>query len=327
MGVHFFYGYGNKASNSLTAIPKTPNNEESTPAAADDLLTTDDTIGQMIHHPAFDGFGELLLPWDNRSVDEELSLERIDELMPYHNHVDPEVSVAAVNRLISDQQAGNTIFYDIYSEEEKADNPEKENTGLFFYKGEPGQPFAMIAPCGGFSYVGSLHEGFPYADEISKQGYNAFVLKYEVGNERVATEDLGRALAFITTNAEELEVATTGYSLWGSSAGARMVARIGSDGAASYGGNGVGNPAAVITAYTGHQAYSENDAPTFAVVSEDDPIASAATMRRRIQNLTAANVPAEILTFENVGHGFGLGVGTEAEGWLNEAIAFWKEQM
>jgi len=69
--------------------------------------------------------------------------------------------------------------------------------------------------------VGSLHEGFPYAVEISNRGYNAFVLKYRVGRGgSEATEDLAAALSFIWRNAGAFGVATTDYSLWGSSAGA-----------------------------------------------------------------------------------------------------------
>ena len=40
----------------------------------------------------------------------------------------------------------------------------------------------MIAPGGGFAYVAAVHEGFPYAVEISNRGYNAFVLKYRAGH-------------------------------------------------------------------------------------------------------------------------------------------------
>ena len=67
-----------------------------------------------------------------------------------------------------------------------------------------------------------MHEGFPYAAEISKAGFNAFVLKYRAGQGGiVATQDLAAAIAFIFRNADALGVTTRGYSLWGSSAGAR----------------------------------------------------------------------------------------------------------
>ena len=45
-----------------------------------------------------------------------------------------------------------------------------------FFRGRPGAPFAVICPGGGFSYVGSIHEGFPHALALSRMGYNAFVV-------------------------------------------------------------------------------------------------------------------------------------------------------
>ena len=31
--------------------------------------------------------------------------------------------------------------------------------------------------------------------------------------------------------------------------------------------------------------------------------------------------------YKNAGHGFGLGTGTDAAGWLYKAVAFWQSQM
>jgi hypothetical protein len=31
--------------------------------------------------------------------------------------------------------------------------------------------------------------------------------------------------------------------------------------------------------------------------------------------------------YPNVGHGFGAGSGTSAEGWITEAVHFWAKQM
>lgn len=292
-----------------------------------DHLSVQDSIVSMVNHPVFEGFGQLLLPRDDRDIDDTMQLAEMANLMPYHSHVNAENSVEAVNHLIDQANQEETIFYDIYTDDEKQEIPAKANTGLFYYSGETNAPFAVIAAGGGFSYVGSLHEGFPYAMELNNQGYPAFVLKYRVGSERDATEDLAAAISFIYKNAEELGVDRENYSLWGSSAGARMVANIGTEGVQAYGGDNIQKPASVITAYTGHRNYSDDDSPTFAVVSEDDLIASADTMEQRIRNLQNNGVAAGILTFQNVGHGFGLGIGTEAEGWLNRAIAFWEEHI
>lgn len=291
-----------------------------------DLLTVDHTIGEVIHHPAFEGFGELLMPRPN-SIDESMRFDRVAELMPYHSHVSPENSIEAVNRMIEDTIDGETIFYPFYSEEERADDPAKEDTGLFYLRGQEGAPYAIIAPGGGFSYVGSFHEGFPYAVELNERGFNAFVIKYRIGGEQVATEDLAQAISFIQRHSSELNVSEDHYSLWGSSAGARMAAWIGTDGVSSFGGENIEKPATVVTAYTGHRDFSADDVSTFAVVSRDDRIASYEVMVQRIENLQQNNIPAEILLFDNVGHGFGVGIGTEAEGWIEEAISFWEDQI
>ncbi len=68
-----------------------------------------------------------------------------------------------------------------------------------------------------------IQDSFPHALELSKKGYNAFALIYRPGAQ-TACEDLARAIQFIFEHAEELEVDTSCYSLWGGSAGARMAA-------------------------------------------------------------------------------------------------------
>ena len=132
-------------------------------------LTADDTLLDLLNHPAFAGFGPLLLPWDDRGYDNSLRLRNVGSLLPYHSHVDPRTVVSALNHMIDDVNNGKTIFYEFYTEEEKREQRTKSRTGLFFFRGKPGAPFAVISPGGGFSYVGSVHEGFPYAVAISKQ--------------------------------------------------------------------------------------------------------------------------------------------------------------
>ena len=79
--------------------------------------------------------------------------------------------------------------------------------------------------------------------------------------------------------------------------------------------------------YTGHSDYTENDPPTFACVGESDGIANWRTMQRRIEALDALGIPTEFHHYPGLPHGFGLGTGTVAEGWLDEAAQFWEAQM
>lgn len=288
-------------------------------------LNAEDPLRDLLGHPAFAGFARLLLRWDGRRYDETMRLRDIGSLLPYHSHVDPETVVGALNRMVDDVNRGHAVFYPFYSEKQKQEQPAREHTGLFFFRGRPGAPFAVISPGGGFTYVGSVHEGFPYAAEISAGGYNAFALRYRAGyGGAVATEDLAAAISYIFRNAQTLGVGTRDYSLWGSSAGARMAAAIGSHGVSAHGGDRLPKPSAVVMAYTGHSDYSSAEPPTFVVVGEQDGIAPPSSMEGRIAALRRAGTEVEYHKYRNLGHGFGPGTGTSAEGWIGDAVRFWE---
>ncbi|MCY7939619.1 alpha/beta hydrolase [Bacillus inaquosorum] len=290
-------------------------------------IETDDSILDIVNHPAFEGFGQYILPLGRGIFDGKMKLNRVATLLPYHNNVDHYAVVDAINYMINELSDSKTIFYDFYTDQQKQEDPIKRSTGLFFFKGDSGAPFAVVCPGGGFSYVGSVHEGFPHAIELSKKGYNAFVLQYRVGGGQRACEDLAAALYYIFENAEMLEVSKENYSVWGSSAGARMAANIGSFGAAGFGEYDLPKPCIVVMAYTGHSNFTENDPPTFVTVSENDPIANVSTVERRVNAMRNAGIEVEYRKYKNAGHGFGLGIGTDAEGWIDYAIQFWKKHI
>lgn len=292
-----------------------------------DHITTNDTVRTIVNHRAFKGFSPLILPGDDNTYYYDTPLSNVRSLMPYHSHVDPDVVVGALNHMIDEVKDGKTIFYDFYTEQQKQEDPAKKFAGLFFYRGERGAPFAIVCPGGGFSYVGSLHEGFPLALEISRKKYNAFVIRYRIEGQQQATEDLAAAIAYIFRNAEALGVSTEDYSLWGGSAGARMVGNIALSGVAGYGGGNLPKPSIAVIAYTGQASFSKAFPPTFITVSANDGIANAAVVDKRVENLRNAGVEVEYRRYRIAGHGFGLGTGTDAEGWLNHAVRFWEKHL
>lgn len=279
-------------------------------------------IWTVITDPVFGEYGRLLFPVDEGYA----SGDMLGTLrLVWYNNISPEKTVEIVNHLKERAEGGATIFYDIYTEEEKAADPEKRNTGLFFFKGKPGAKFAVCNAGGGFAYVGAMQDSFPHALELSKLGYNAFALIYRPGAQ-TACEDLARAIRFIFDHADELEVDTADYSLWGGSAGARMAAWLGSYGTAAFGEKELPRPAAVIMQYTGYSEYSELDPPTYACVGERDGIAGWRLMQRRLELLSTLGIDTEFHAYPGLSHGFGIGTGTVAEGWLNDAVAFWERQ-
>ncbi len=282
--------------------------------------TADTKIRDVISDPVFDGYGHLIFPVDEWYYSGD-TLGELD--LTYYSHIDPDTTVEICNYL---RTHADTVFFDIYTEEEKAADPDKANTGLFFFKGEPGARFAICNAGGAFAFVGAMHDSFPHALELSRQCYNAFALIYRPGA-RTACEDLARAITFIFDHAEELEVDTSRYSLWGGSAGARMAAWLGMYGPAAFGGDDLPRPGTVVMQYTGLNEYSQLDPPTYVCVGDRDGIASWRTMQRRLEAMNALGIDTEFHVYPGLGHGFGLGVNTIAEGWINDAIAFWEKQM
>lgn len=170
-----------------------------------------------------------------------------------------------------------------------------------------------------------MQDSFPHALELSKKGYNAFALIYRPGAQ-TACEDLARAISFIFEHAEELEVDTENYSLWGGSAGARMAAWLGSYGTDYFGEKEHPRPATVIMQYTGFSEYSKDDSPTFVCVGDSDGIANWKVMKSRLDSMSALGIDTEFHVYKGLGHGFGIGTGTVAEGWLDGAVSFWEKQ-
>ena len=104
-----------------------------------------------------------------------------------------------------------------------------------------------------------------------------------------------------------------------------MAATIGSHGAATSGGKPIPKPSTVVMAYTGHSDYATDEPPTFVVVGEQDTISPPTAMENRIERLRKQGTLVEYRKFAGIGHGFGLGTGTPAEGWVVDATRFWQD--
>lgn len=148
------------------------------PLFFENKYTVDTKISDVIDDPVFDGYGRLIFPVN----DGYYSGDTLGELrLAWYNNIDPDKTVEIANYMKSHAAAGDTIFYNIYTEEEMMDDPAKRDTGLFFFKGEPSEKFAVCSAGGGHAYVGAMHDSFPHALELSKIGYNAFAVIYRPG--------------------------------------------------------------------------------------------------------------------------------------------------
>ena len=285
--------------------------------------TTKSKIRDIIADPAFNGYGRLLFPIQ-RNYMQGASLETMN--LSWYTNIRPEDFAAVVNHLWERASAGETIFYDVYAEEEKLADPAKRDTGLFLFRGTPGGKVAILSAGGGFRYVGAMHDSFPHALALSRKGVNAFALIYRPGGDS-SCEDLARAVAFVHENADALQLDVRGYSLWGGSAGARTAAIVGALGTARFGEKDYPRPAAVVMQYTGFADIYGNEPPTYGCAGANDGAGLRRTMRERTEAIRRNGTDAEFEVFDGVAHGFGLGTGTAAEGWIDRAVQFWERQL
>jgi acetyl esterase/lipase len=293
------------------------------PAAEARRFTRATPISAVQQDPVLGLYADLIFPSDRGMWGSTLG----DLRLMWYSEIDPDKTVEIVNYLKDRTAAGERVFLRFYSKEDIRRDPEKRATGLVFFKGKKGAPFAVCCAGGGFVYVGAMHDSFPHALELSKKGYNAFAIIYRPGAQ-TALEDLSRALIYIFDHAGELGVSTKNYSVWGGSAGARMAAWIGTYGTGLFGERALPRPAAVIMQYTGLLGdVDRNTPPTYANVGDSDGIADWRTMERRIESIKALGIPAQFHCYRGLRHGFGLGHGTVAEGWIDQAVSFWESVM
>lgn len=288
-------------------------------------FTPQSTIGDVLDEPLFEPFARYLLPLETVSryrelseTDRKMPLSRLSRLLPYHTYIDVSEACGILNRLKARAKADDRIWIPL----------SHKDAGLFFYPGPKGAPFVLICAGGGFVYVGSIHEGFPYAEAMNRNGLNAFVLQYRVsGGGRTAMMDMAEGLYYILTHAKELGVSETKYVLMGSSAGARMAAVMGDVGLEAYGFPDRSKATAVLMAYTGYSDVSYDDPPTFMVQGTNDSIAPVEVVDWRMRAMKKLGTEVEYMRVEGMPHGFGLGTNTAAEGWVDRAASFFKHQV
>jgi len=79
-------------------------------------MNISNSIRDVVNHPSFKGFGQFIVPLDNRAYDENMQLRHVGSLLPYHSHVEPEAVVDTIHYMIDRVAQGKMIFYNFYTE-------------------------------------------------------------------------------------------------------------------------------------------------------------------------------------------------------------------
>ena len=100
-------------------------------------------ISEVAEDPVFGDYGRLIFPVEDWYMDGDVLG---DLRLTWYSHINPDRTVEICNYLHDHAAVGETVFYDIYTETEKAADPAKRDTGLFFFRG--GRvlhlPYAML---------------------------------------------------------------------------------------------------------------------------------------------------------------------------------------
>ncbi len=138
----------------------------------------------------------------------------------------PPAARQGLNLLIQNYESGIQITYKLYSPEEIAAQPSRDHAELYYFPADtPNARYAVVLSGNSLYYSGELRGGVSTAWELHEQGYAVFVLRYRIGTEagnNAPMDDLGRAIQFITANAETFGVQPEGYALLGYSSGGQI---------------------------------------------------------------------------------------------------------
>ncbi len=232
--------------------------------------------------------------------------------------------------------------------------PKKYRLEKYLINSDEKKPFVLIIPGGGYQMVCSFIEGLPIAKELNKRGYNAFILRYSVKKNAkypAPLNDVIKAINYIFSNAEKLNVDTKNYSVWGFSAGGHLASLYG----ANYEKYNLAKPSAIILSYPvitmgelTHEGSKNNllgKNPTIEEInatsveklvtssfpntyiwcSKEDKIVNPENSLLLVKALSDHNVKFKFHEFNRGKHGCGLAKNTECEPWFNEALYFLKD--
>jgi len=146
----------------------------------------------------------------------------------------------------------------------------------------------------------------------------------------LAVEDLGNAISFIQNNTQIFGVTLDNYSLWGFSAGGRACQYFGMDVALGYKQRNLPKPTLNVLVYSGwgdenKELLKTQPATYYCYIKNDTVIGkeNVKLIEQNIQTMQDLEIAVEVFSYENATHGFGAGIGTIAEGWMEKVYPFW----
>lgn len=217
---------------------------------------------------------------------------------------------------------------------------------------------ALVCPGGGYTMVATAQEGKATCEGLNKEGYTAFYLSYRCGREYkgedfMPMKDLYQAISYLASNEDKFGIDMSSYLMFGYSAGAHLVATT-MTGAMKYAVNANPNlpmPKGIMLGYPWLQIEETSPALTFLTnnsktlnqvlcpfdfiesdypdtfiwaSSGDTDVDKTKNADVMVEKLKENGIRYQYNEYTTIDHGTCLSIGTEAEGWLQEALEFFK---
>lgn len=309
-------------------------------------FTMNSLFYKVFHSSEFSNHQEALFP--SRAIRTVLQIYplRVSKLLL---GMDTTALVDTLNRLVDKIDKDNRFYISL-----------GKQCGIYPFVIGENRPFVLLIPGGAYAEVCTLNEGFMTALELNRLGYNAFVCRYRVGKEAHfpnPQDDVACCLRWILQNAEDIHVCVDNYAVCGFSAGGHLAASWGTK-SVGYAAYHLPKPKTVILGYpvitmgddthkfsrsnllsenqndpASREQYSielqvDADYPeTFLWACKNDKCVPFQNTQMMYEALKKYACRTELHSYAGDAHGWGLAVGTVAEGWLEQAVAFWQSDM
>ncbi len=270
-----------------------------------------------------------------------------------------QIDIIFRKRLFERSTHGEKFELKVYSTDEINREHSKSQVKVTPFLVGANAPCVIICPGGAYKFVSKVKEGIDFALALNERGYNAFVLNYSTANHAkfpAPMNDLAACITYIKKNADFMNVDATNIHLMGASAGGHLCAYFGENyklfESEVAGKTYSLRPNSIVLAYpvismsedfhrisklkllganpTDKEVrdksmefnVGKDYPPTFFFHCKDDLSVPVSNSIRFDIALTDAEVEHKMRLYDKGGHGVGLGIGTDADGWIDAAVEF-----
>lgn len=262
--------------------------------------------------------------------------------------------IASLNKLCHGDYAAyfnkiSNLMKDGLIEIEYSDKKE-EVTGVISFKSPNSNKVAVICPGGGYDTVCSYQEGFPYAMKLLDHGFNVFILHYHIKSRMpIPLDDLANLYRHIQRKYPSFDIENSlliGSSAGGHLAGIYCTKKVGYQKynlpcpkmlclaypvvtmkELTHGGSrnnilGIDPNEELKELYSIESNIDKDFPKTFLWQGEKDDIVPFKNSIILDGALSSNNVEHRYIHFPDTCHGWGIGIGTIAEGWFEQMLNY-----